>query len=493
MSFLPIVEHFQARPTAGQQEQVERFARHLRRREDLFSGSHDRRLVVERLEDGPTLHLDDLSDIPLLDRAYDVTFMQERARLRADDGDFVATCTSVDEHYQSYCRERLGLGVPEGLQPVPHADPLNVAQACWQDRHVRSTLVRALRTDRLRYIHPHMGTLSVWELGVLLHKASRRPVKIIAPPPGLTRFVNDKLEFAEVVRGLLGEHFVPRTEEAANFAVLAARVSELAVSSQFIGIKLPNSAGGGGNLVIDAARFRGISLHAIRDLLSKLLERLDWHGERRLLVDSWETEVLCAPSAQFWIPPEADGLPVTEGLFEQLIEGEEGMFMGSRPVRVSQDMQQEIVDRSWLLARLFQRLGYVGRCSLDMLLVGKRIEESRLEFIECNGRWGGTSLPMTLMNRLFGDWQSRPYAARETRVAGLNRLEFADLLGHFEEDLFDVRTGKGTLILYNPGRMQAHSGINVIAMAPTWDEAASELESEFPRRLAELVRSRTSP
>ena len=76
-----------------------------------------------------------------------------------------------------------------------------------------------------------------------------------------------------------------------------------------------------------------------------------------------------------------------------------------------------MVTRSWLLAVLFQRLGYVGRCSFDLLVVGESLATARAEFLECNGRWGGTSGPMMLMNRLFGDWATRPYATMECRAA----------------------------------------------------------------------------
>jgi hypothetical protein len=46
-----------------------------------------------------------------------------------------------------------------------------------------------------------------------------------------------------------------------------------------------------------------------------------------------------------------------------------------------------------------------------VILLGEDPEHARIEFLECSGRWGGALLPITLMNRLFGDWQVQPYAA----------------------------------------------------------------------------------
>lgn len=491
MSRTPVVPHFQPSASARSEPRVEEWAAHLlEERPELAVPDDYRHLVPEHLEDGPTLHLDDLSEIALLDRVYDVRFMLDRARLRAATGDFVASCFQTPPAYEQYCRERLGLGSPTWLEPEPLANQLQVAYACWEDRRVRRTLVRALRNDELLYVHPHMGTLAIWELAALLEQSSRRPIKVVAPPPAVTKWANDKLAFAETVTGLFGPAFVPPTAQAWSYGALTQRVRELAAASRVIVLKLPDSAGGGGNVVAKAERFRGRSLRAIRDDLKDLLWGIRWDGQGKLLVGSWETDVQSAPSAQLWIPPEPDQPPVVEGLYEQTFEGREGSFVGSRPVRFPSPMAQELVDRCWLLARLFQRLGYVGRCSFDMLLLGEDFEQSRLVFIECNGRWGGTSLPMTLMNRLFGDWMSQPYAARECCVAGLDCLEFPDLLDFFGPDLFDARTGKGSLVFYNPGRMQAQSGINVLALGETWEAAHRVVETEIRERLAELVARR---
>ena len=84
-----------------------------------------------------------------------------------------------------------------------------------------------------------MGTFAVWELAALLRDASKSPVQVIAPPPQLSAWVNDKIAFAEVVTRLFGPEFVPRTLSAWNLATLAQRVRDLACSSRIIGIKLP--------------------------------------------------------------------------------------------------------------------------------------------------------------------------------------------------------------------------------------------------------------
>ena len=493
MTPIPIVEHFSIAPTPQQQAAVERLAEQLRSEQsELAEDEQFRPFVPDRLSDAPTLHLDDVSDIPMLDSGQEIRFMQDRARLRADTGDLVASVSPRVAGFEAYCRRRLQLGSVRWLRPMPTDNPLRIADACWKDRRVRRTLIRLLRADRLRYLHPHMGTFGIWELAALLHGASRRPVEVIAPTPALCRWVNNKVCFTDTVVRLFGQQFIPRTSSAWNFGSLAQQVAQFAEESEVIGLKLPSSGGGSANLVLDAARLRGRSLESLYDELHQLTARLGWDGCSRILIERWETQVVCTPSAQLWIPPEPDGLPVVEGLFSQIVEGEEGVFVGAEAARLPEAIGNEIALRCWLLARLYQRLGYIGRCSFDTILVGESLARSRLEFIECNGRWGGTSLPMTLMNRLFGDWSRQPFAIQVLEVPGLDRLTFSDLLEALGEELYDARTGRGRWILYNAGRIRYRSGISAIALGESWQQASKRARRELPERLRQVVEERAA-
>ncbi len=489
MSSIPVVRHFRPRHPAAQVARVDELAASLVAQHPwlVLDEVYDP-LVPESLGDEPTLHLDDLSGISLMDRFYDVTYLEDRARLRASDGDIVASCSTPNEDFEHYCSTRLELGSVEWIHPSPSISPLRVASACWTDRSARLRLLRAMQTSGLRYIHPHMGNFRVWATALLFRRASGCPLVVIAPPPGLTRAVNDKVWFAKTVARLLGDRLIPRTAEAWSFSTLAHVVRQMSRHSHKIVVKVPDSAGGAGNLVLPANQFHGMRLGKIRATLRDCLRGIPWYGEQRLLVGAWETDVLSAPSAQLWIPPRAEGPPVVEGLYEQVLEGSVGFFVGSKPAEFSTAISQYLVDQSWLLALLFQRLGYIGRCSFDMLLVGEELETAQLKFVECNGRWGGTSGPMTLMNRIFRDWTTVPYATQEFTIDGLETQQFNQLLDYFDAQLFDARTGRGSLILYNPGALQARPGIDVIAIGDTWEHATELLHRELPSQLRVLAR-----
>jgi hypothetical protein len=446
--------------------------------------------MIESLEPGGRLHLDDISGIPFLNQGHSIEFKQEQARIRAGTGDVVASCLVPVDGYPHYCRDYLGLGDPEWLRVAPLDDPHQVSAACWQDPRVRNRLIRGVRSGEIRYVEPYIGALPVWELAALVSDAAGMPLRVLAPPPSITKWVNDKVAFAGVVREVFGDELLPETTHAGSFAKAAEQVRALADHAQMLSVKLPDSIGGGGNLVLEAARVRGRSLEQIAGVIKERFNGGAARLDRELLISAWETDVHSAPSGQLWIPPVADGPPVFEGIFEQRLQGTEGMFVGSRPAELDDSLQQEIVDRCWVLARLFQELGYVGRCSFDLLVVGDPDGgTASLRFIECNGRWGGASTPMTLMNRLFGDWRWQPYATNDCRVEGLDGIEFEDLREALDDELYDARTGRGSYILLNPAKMQARSGITVIALAEAWHRASEMAEACFP----EAVRARLTP
>ena len=497
MSVIPIVEHDRATPTPEQCAAVDRLAVELIRDNPALAVPEGfRPLVPETLDDMATLHLDDFSEIPLLDQSQEVWHLQQRARLRAGDGDFVVCSAPAVDGYEEYCRDYLGLGSPRWLDPPPsRAGPSGLALACWTDRATRRKIIHELRCGELLALHPHMGTFAVWELAALLQRASRQPVRVIAPPPGVTRWVNNKIAFADTVTRLFGPQMRPRMVAVANFATLSQRVAELAEDARVLVIKLPDSAGGRGNVVIDATLLRGKSLLAICKMLEHLIRPLCWDRRNPLLVGCWETDVIGTPSVQLWIPPRLQGPPMVEGIFAQVLVNCEGTFQGSCKADLPGPLGQEIVTRSWLLAELFQRLGYVGRCSFDLILVGDDLGSCRLEFIECNGRWGGTSGPMTLMNRLFGDWTAQPYASSQDHLEGLNRLRFLDLLDGLQSDLYDRRTGRGWIILYNPVQIASSSGISFLALGSSWSESLRRARVDLPIRLRQIVtrRAETGP
>jgi hypothetical protein len=484
---LPIVHRFEPKVDPGRIADAQALAeRLLEEQPGLAVNPALEPFVVRRLGADASLHLDDISGIPLVDRFHDVSFLEDRARLRAGQGDFVATCTPRNPDFERYCEQQLGLGSVKWLHVPPQADPKAVATACWVDAEVRRRLTTGLRAGRYAYLHPYVGNQAVWALAVLLSQASGRAVRVVAPHASLAKAVNDKNWFADVARRLLGAASVPKTYRAYNLAGLAEVVRYLAPSSRQVVIKIPDSAGGAGNVVVDTSETVERSPRRAKSELLRLIQPLRWDGGMPVMVSGWEADILQAVSCQLWIPPEPEQPPLIEAILEQVVE-RAVFYTGSCEADLPKEIRQEFIDKSWLLGFLFQRLGYVGRCSFDAIMVKEDARPGRIKLIECNGRWGGASIPMTLVNRLFPAARTR-YASMQFSISGLEKLHFGDLLRHFTAELYDARSGKGHLILLCPNALRAASRVDVVVLGtdpgPSPKMAFTKYRSELERLAA---------
>ncbi len=264
-----------------------------------------------------------------------------------------------------------------------------------------------------------------------------------------------------------------------------------------MGLKVPHASGGAGNVFLPAAPLRRLSLKELNEHLRTLIPSERWPADVPLMVEVWETNVVENASIQTWIPPVAEGEPILEGVFSQIIAGDNGRFVGCIPLSLPEQLYGQLVAATSLLTLLFQQLGYVGRCSFDFLLVGEDVETARIEFLECNGRWGGTSVPMTLVNRIFGDWKTQPFAAISTDNAIPVGMTFADILAALRLDLFRRTTESGQstgwLIPFNPGRLSDFRGLNWIVLGEDVDQVKERLCHDLPARLSSLKFSQSTP
>jgi hypothetical protein len=157
------------------------------------------------------------------------------------------------------------------------------------------------------------------------------------------------------------------------------------------------------------------------------------------------------------------------------------VFVGSRPSGLPEAVDRAIAQASLRVAAAFQIMGYVGRCSFDTLIVGDPHGEFRGMFTECNGRWGGTSTPMNLVERLV-EGPRPPYRAQDFVREGLAGACFKEVLEQVGEHLFDRTTGRGSFIFYNTGPLKKGK-IDVIALGATQEEAEANAVELLPRLL----------
>ncbi|MDX1384777.1 MAG: hypothetical protein R3190_14085 [Thermoanaerobaculia bacterium] len=432
------------------------------------------------LDAKPALCLDDFSAIPFLDVPGAEEY-QHRARVRAHDGDVYAAVTPPCEEYEDYCRDHLRLGRVKLLAPeAVVGGPMEVAAACLREP-IFSRLVAAARAHGGLRVHPYMGIERVWELALALAAAADAPVEVLAPPPPVTWIANDKGLFSELVAGLLGPEWIVETRPAADAPALAAALRDLAGSHREVALKRLRCASATGNKVYASGWVRKAPSSLVVEEVRRFLERTEWDGSEEVLAVAWE-QTPWSPSTQIWIPPVEAGPPILEGIYEQILKGDEGIFVGSRPSTLPEAIHLRLGEASLRIASALQELGYVGRCSFDHLVIGDPAGEPELRFTECNGRWGGTSIPMSLVDRLVA--APRPcYRAQDVVFDGLVGASFGEIAACLGTELFDPGTGRGRFVLYNPGPLRDVGKIDVVAFGASAEAAEEAMLIELPRLL----------
>jgi hypothetical protein len=428
----------------------------------------------------PVLHLDDFAGIPFLDGISGVLEYQHRARLRALGGDSYAAVTEPTPGYEEYCRARLRLESVGFVHAGSAGGGAGLAQACCQGEAWESMVSMARRAGGLD-LHPFMGIEPVWELARRIAAEAGVPVGVIGPPPPVTWIANDKGSFSELVEILLGPQWLVESASAADAASLARKLRELAAHHPRVALKRLRCASAMGNEVYESRRLLAEGLPQTEQQVTSFLERTEWQGDEEVLAVAWE-EADTSPSTQLWIPPREVGPPRLDGIYEQLLAGERKVFIGSRPSTLPARVDSALAAASLEVAAGLQALGYVGRCSFDLLVVGDPAGEFEIRFTECNGRWGGTSTPMSFLDRLLG--APRPsYRAQDVVDPGLVGTSFRQVLEVVGEEAYDVRTGGGSYIFYNTGPLAEFGKLDVIALGSSQEAADAALEEDLPRLL----------
>jgi len=241
-----------------------------------------------------------------------------------------------------------------------------------------------------------------------------------------------------------------------------------------VAVKLPDSASSAGNIVLDRETALGLSPPALRAELLRLLRRAGWNGDFPLIATAWESPLTATPSVQVWIPAQEAGDPVVEGVFDQLVAGAGRAFGGARPSMLGPTARERLAVEAAALGLVFQGLGYFGRCSFDAILLGDGGDRSEPHWVECNGRWGGVSIPMTLANRLVGDWTLRPFAVTDRADLEGPRRRLKAVLAALGDRLFRAGTRPTGVVVLSPARLEDGTGFELMAIADTVEAATTE-------------------
>ncbi|MDJ0630129.1 MAG: hypothetical protein QNJ44_17880 [Rhodobacter sp.] len=324
-------------------------------------------------------------------------------------------------------------------------------------------------------LHAHLTTGTIWALASRLAQKIRTKVFVAGPPPLLSRRCNDKLWFGGVVKRLLGAGATPPKRAAFSAAALTRQVADLAKKWDRIVVKVPDSAGSAGNFVIHAHDVRDIGARALFKRLRDALPKNGRAPRFPMLVEVWDANVLTSPSVQTWIPSPEDGPPIIEGVFEQILSGETAAFAGAAEADLPRHIDDSLSTGAMELAMVLQRLGYFGRCSFDALVTGANSHVGAIHWIECNARWGGVSVPMSLVNRLAGADRAPPFVIVQNDSDPFRPFPFAAAVQEFSNlaPAPDLRSG---VLFLSPNLMEAGTGCHFLSFGT--DAKAAERQAK---------------
>ncbi len=392
-----------------------------------------------------------------------------RGLMLAGDGDLFIMDEPRCLAFEHYCRDTIGLGRATVATPAPLPN-LSMTRRILRDDRLLDALARhAQRSGGLNLL-PYMGSGGAWAIAGRIAERSGVPVSVAAPPPGLTERANNKLWFGARVAEVLGRQALPPSHVAYGPSAMTGLLRWLAKRYPSVAVKLPNSASSEGNFVFEAAALLSMDAKECMNETMQTLDRSAWQRCFPVQVTAWERPVLASPSVQLWIP-ETTNDPIVEGVFEQQLTGRIARFSGSEPSTLPGSWIRRLADEAGRIAYFFQQLGYVGRCSFDAIILGEALDHAELHWIECNGRWGGVSIPMTLMNRLTGDWPQRPFVVIDITNNNQQAEPFADFVARMRGALYGVDGCQSGAIVLSPTRIEAGSGHLLAIVGKTVGEA----------------------
>lgn len=438
----------------------------LRRSEPALVSSLDfGPFVAQGCGSGASLLIGDGSEISLLG-AVGARGLDYRMALLARPGDCVLV-RKRDTDFEAYMDHYLGVKDVAFIEVgAGRMDP--VARLARGDTALVQRLAQLARCPGGLTLKAYLTTGHIWRLAQVIGRAAEQVVHVCGPSPRVARRANDKLWFSRVAHDVLGPRATPPTLSAFGPAAAAGLVSYVAKQAERVIVKVPDSAGSAGNISLESVRLRGRSLIDIRGFLLACLHATGWQDTYPILVGVWDADVTSSPSAQLWIPDAADGPPVCEGVFAQSVVGTRGTFVGAARSSIPAALEARMVDQALQMAQVLQAVGYFGRCSFDAVIQHDARGNDVIHWIECNGRWGGVSIPLTAMKQHMDVTPDGFVVVQET-LSGV-RLTTPEVIATLD-DLLWRQGDRAGLILTAPGK--AATGIVLAACCVDQSEPAA--------------------
>ncbi|WP_227269526.1 preATP grasp domain-containing protein [Roseobacter weihaiensis] len=426
---------------------------------------------------GPSLLIGDQSEIPLL-AAATRSHLEYRMALLAHPGDHVML-RHRDRDFEEYLGTHLGLAELT-FHKAGCCSRASVTQWAWSHPKRVAGFAQLAEQGGGLTIKSYLTTGHTWRLAQAIGQTSKQIIHVYGPSLRITGWSNDKLWFAQLARRVLGTEATPPTRAAYGPAAAAGLVRQISKMSDQVIVKVPDSAGSTGNMRLDSMSVRGRPLRDLKQMLLSRLYAVGWHDSYPVLVGVWDRNVVCSPSVQLWLPHLSAGQPVVEGIFEQRVQTSAAQFVGASRSALGREIQASLRREGTRIATVLQQLGYYGRCSLDAVICRTKDQSPLIHWIECNGRWGAVSIPVTAARQLLR--HRRPSAMSILQEVLPDRdISTQQLMQGVRDMLLKVGRDTSGLIVLSPPSNPKGALLNLCAVAETQSAADTMLDEVMNR------------
>lgn len=435
--------------------------------------------VTQGCGPGPSVLIGDQSEISLL-RSVSAARLDHRMALLAQNGDTVLV-RHREPGFESYLADCLGLTDVTFVQVDQNPHRPVAAQVRLSPPQL-TLLVRTARKNGGLTLKAYLTTGTVWRLAQAIGEMSETRIHVCGTSPRATLRANDKLWFTQLARKTIGTGATPRTRAAYGPAAVTGLARTIGHTAEQVIVKVPDSAGSVGNVRLEGALVRKMSPVDTRRYLLDRLRAKGWQDRYPILVGVWDDKVSHSPSVQLWIPQKSDGPPQVKGIFEQRVRGAAGAFVGAGRSTLPVPLLDRLSAEAGRITGVLQQLGYFGLCSLDAVICETTPGPDTIHWIECNGRWGGVSIPTMAAAQHLPDMHAIAIV-QETLKGGVLTTE------HLRRHLADLLVQQGQkeagLVIISPSESTRGVSVNLMAIGDM-QGAADDMLAMAMRRLVAL-------
>lgn len=374
----------------------------------------------------------------------------------ADKNDILITRKPVNIYFEKYISKKVGYSLPTIITLRHNYNSKSFYESIINDKKTILEIINLVKNNSdNQTIHPYLYNNSIKQIGDILISCSGKNINYESPPSLLKQKLKQKIYFKTLVKNILGDNKTPPFYIAENIEAFIKIIKQLESKKSMAMLKLPFKIGSQNNYKINIKNSKKI-INVIKKI-NDLIDNGTNYFKEPLLIEKFIESAKCFPTVQLFI--KGEGRIKLIRICNQIIDFNWRCIGSNYPVNLKYELKEKIIEDSLKLARYISTTGYKGNCNFDLI-----VKNNSYYFLECNPRWGSTSYPSLLMQKLFPD-NKNYYYAEELYSPELKNLSVALLLKKSDTYLYDKLNNDEGIIIYNISKLQLFGKMSYISFS----------------------------